>query len=228
VHALIVRLKKAMPIAENIVILLDPQLEQHLEFAWPDDDLIAIETKVLVIRASHDPVVIYNCWPIDSPFEATTTVEASGHEFLPAFEFYSHLRLKSEIRNRDLLIIVSGSKNLDNSLEHAFAALRPVRSSLLGVMLIDLGGYVTTKDKKTVDCHTDYVVTIGGYVIGKDALFKLWNWLPDCLRGFQMYWFEGHHPNGPTYLVHPPHPFVGIDCAQMRHDRFFVGEQDAS
>lgn len=215
-----------MSIRENIVIVMDPKLEQHFDLtAWPIDDPSAIETKVMVIRACDKPELIYNDYPFDVKFEATPTVESTRNKLLPAFEFYKSLLNRSNKRSRDLLIIVSGSDNSDSSLEQTFDYLHSLMPHLLGVMLIDLGGFVNNKAKAATKSFIDYLVTIDGYSISKNDLLQLWNWLPNSFHGFQMFGFEGHHPNGSTYLVEPPLPFIGIDYAQMRHARFFIANK---
>ena len=50
-----------------------------------------------------------------------------------------------------------------------------------------------------------------------DDLAMLWK----CLRGFQMFQFEGHIPGEPTYLKNPPSPFTSFDYAQKRKDSIF-------
>jgi|WetSurMetagenome_2_1015567.scaffolds.fasta_scaffold109058_3 hypothetical protein len=77
----------------------------------------------------------------------------------------------------------------------------------LGIVYFDLGGYLDVAIHGNWLNLTDYLVRYKSNKLKREHLNLLWKWIPDCLRGFQMYWFEGHHPNEPTWLTCPPEPF---------------------
>ena len=216
-------------IKENIVIVLDRKLLPHFECStWPTNSPSLLETELTILTASHPSQLLCE---LESPIAGislpfVTEPEQSGHQLLPAFKHYTTLRSKwpDTHKYRDLIIIATCSENSDVSILDAFGWLKEQRLGLLGIALFDLGGYVCRKDNAAIKEYVDLVVQNRGDTIRRTDLVSLWEWLPECLSGFRMYYFEGHHPGEPTWLKYPPDPFIGEDYVQPRKDSFGKGD----
>ena len=209
-----------MAIRENIVLILDEILEPYLDFSsccFDDPNAVELEISVFSANSSGKLICTSNLFEFDIP--TPNKIENKKHLLFPSLNNYCETIRASSNRHRDLLIIATCSENGDESVQSVFQWLKNQKINLLGIALFNFGNFI---DVTKIQKYIDFLVLNEGSTIKESDLSKLWGWLPECLNGFQMYWFEGHHPGGYTYLSTPPDPFRGVDYAQKRLDDFFV------
>lgn len=200
---------------EDIVLIADPLLVPHISFRdVVQDDPEVLETEVSIVSATIPPENIADRRSYSEIEELCgrlpVSPSAPGSLFRGAFGEYVH-DLQPGVRGRhrkSLIMVLSASRNRDaNLLELMHGMWKSCRTGTMGLIYIDLGAYL---DAVVCDAWlelADYLVFTRASALKRNHLQSLWSWIPECRHGFQMYHFEGHHPQERTWLCRPPPQF---------------------
>jgi hypothetical protein len=197
---------------ENIIIIFDPRLVEY--FFWPKPepadlrDPMLIETTVTAMTATNPTdFLIRECPYLEVGSFSNNNIEIGSTYFEDAIKTYlNDIYPKRKIqRKSDLIFVLSGSPNQDRDITSAMKSLYDAKA--MGIVYVDLGSYLDTAICGNWLYLADYLVRYKSSVLKREHLDTLWKWIPTCRLGFQDYWFEGHHPNEPTWLSQPPEPF---------------------
>jgi hypothetical protein len=197
----------------QIEIIIDNHLMSALDFSiWnKTDDPYAMEADVRVITASSTPQV----HTFEFPFPTKTPpLEAPACEksMITAFRQYQAIHSsagETKLRDYRLLIIANGSECKESGFVDALDRVARSRGNL-GIVLVDLGGYVERAYGDCIRKMAKLIVRHPDTVVSRNDLAKLWAWLPKCWWSFYETGVLEGHP-GESYLSMPPPPFAGED-----------------
>jgi hypothetical protein len=200
-------------IREDIVLIADPLLIPHISFRdVAGDDPEVLETEISIVAATDPAQIVADrrrCFEIEKLCGfLPVSLSAPGTVFSDAFRAYVH-DLESGAPGRDhrrsLVIVLSASLNRDADLMQGMWT--SCHKGTMGLVYIDLGGYLDAVVHQTWLELADYLVFTHASVLKRKHLQSLWSWIPECRRGFQMYHYEGHHPGERTWLSQSPSQF---------------------
>jgi hypothetical protein len=127
--------------------------------------------------------------------------------------------LKGLWPRKHLLFLIVGSSPTDDNLGR-IEVLRE-KCKLFGIVLVDLCGHFQKRYGSAVEELFDYIVRYPYSKLKQSDLNNLFGWVPNCLHGFIMHNYEGHHPNEPTFLKDPPQPFGFMNVILKRKIEFW-------
>jgi hypothetical protein len=209
--------------AEHLILIADSLLLPFVEGLFKIHDGPAwLDTPITVIAAEHPPrLLCRERFPLDGPPDLGAKRSTTGFALGPALDLLFTAAGPDFNRRRGvhLCVVAAASNNVDDRLMDQLSRLRDQKR--LYRLAIDLGGYLERSLGKPWQEVVDFLVTHPSNQIRAADLQSLMAWFPSCHEGFKMYDFEGHHPGEPTWLRHPPPPFVGLDCIAARMRSLF-------